>query len=69
MRLAEPAGARFITKENSTPLKAMTLQIRKTLIGFEVKVPPGSSLNLVVIFLPEDAVENKSLTGINLDKW
>jgi len=69
MRLAEPAGARFITKETVPPEGYDAPNPGTTLIGFEVKVPPGSSLNLVVIFLPEDAVENKSLTGINLDKW
>lgn len=69
MRLAEPAGARFRTMTTVPPEKYDAPNPGTTLLGFEVSVPPGSKKNLVVIFLPEKAVENKSLTEITLDEW
>jgi hypothetical protein len=40
-----------------------------TLVGFEIAVPANSKEDLVVLLLPEGAVENEIITSIGLANW
>jgi len=39
------------------------------LVGFEIAVPANTKEDLVVLLLPEGAIESEIITGLGLASW
>ncbi len=69
IKVKSPAGAVLKTRSTVPPHRYDAPNPGTTLIGFEIIVPAGSKSDLVVLLLPEGAVENKNVTNLNLSDW
>ena len=69
VKIKSPSGAVMETKSTIPPHGYDAPNPGTTMIGFEVVVPANSKEDLVVLLLPEGAVENEIITGIGLTSW
>ena len=69
VKIISPPGAELKTTGTEPPHSYDAPNPGTTLIGFEITVPANSKEDLVVLLLPEGAVENEIITAIGLGSW
>ena len=69
VKVISPSGAELKTTSTMPPNSYDAPNPGTTLIGFEIVVPANSKEELVVLLLPEGAVENEIITSIGLGSW
>jgi len=69
VKVKSPVGAVLKTR-STVPLHSYdSPNPGTTLLGFDIIVPPDSKTDIVVLLLPEGAVEKKDVTGLKLSNW
>ncbi len=69
VRVISPSGAELKTTGTVPPHSYDAPNPGTTLVGFEIVIPANSKEDLVVLLLPEGAVENEIITAIGLGSW
>jgi hypothetical protein len=69
IKVKSPARVALRTRSTVPPHSYDAPNPGTTLLGFEIIVPADSNADLVVLLLPEGAVENKDKTILRLSKW
>jgi len=69
VRVISPSGAQLKTTNTVPPHSYDAPNPGTTLVGFEIVIPANSKEDLVVLLLPEGAVENEIITAIGLGSW
>jgi archaellin len=69
LTVKSPIGAEIKTWSTVPPHSYDAPNPGTTLVGFEITIPPGSKEDLVVLMLPEGAVENTAITVKTLTDW
>lgn len=69
MKVKSPAGAEIKTWNTDPPHSYDAPNPGTTLVGFEIILPANSKADLVVLMLPEGAVENIMITAKTLTEW
>ena len=69
VKVISPSRAELKTTSTVPPNSYDTPNPGTTLVGFEIVVPANSKEDLVILLLPEGAVENEIITTIGLESW
>jgi hypothetical protein len=69
VKVISPSGAELKTTSTVPPHSYDAPNPGTTLVGFEIVIPANSKEDLVVLLLPEGAVENEIITAIGLGSW